>query len=64
LISHLTQYEYEWCSFQENEIKKNIGNYLPQISEILDRVPRPMIMIFKTNDLLRGVEHALKTQKT
>ena len=36
--------------------------YLPEISEILNRVPRQMLFIFKTNDLLRGIESALKTE--
>jgi len=49
---------------EEQRIRKNIGNYLPQISQILEDVPRPMILIFKTNDLIRGIEHALKTTKT
>ncbi|CAL8113884.1 unnamed protein product [Orchesella dallaii] len=49
---------------EENAIRKNVGSYLPQISDILARVPKPMILIFKTNDLIRGVEASLKNQKS
>lgn len=47
---------------EDDEIKANAALYLPQISEILNRVPREMLLIMKTNDLLRGIEFNLKTQ--
>jgi len=34
---------------------------LPQINAVLSRVDRQMLLLFKTNDLLRGIEHTLKT---
>lgn len=33
---------------------------LPQMSEILQKVNPQMLLIFKTNDLMRGIEHTLK----
>jgi len=48
---------------KSDEIKLYVGSYLPQISEVLGRVPRPMLLIFKTNDLLRGIEFSLKVQR-
>ncbi|XP_007939597.1 aarF domain-containing protein kinase 1 [Orycteropus afer afer] len=47
---------------EELEIRDNAANYLPQISQLLNRVPRQMLLIFKTNDLLRGIEAALGTR--
>lgn len=40
-------------------IQNNIPHYLPQITQLLDSVPRQLVLILKTNDLLRGIEHTL-----
>ncbi|XP_057344256.1 aarF domain-containing protein kinase 1 isoform X3 [Manis pentadactyla] len=48
--------------YQDSEIRNNAANYLPQISQLLNDVPRQMLLIFKTNDLLRGIEAALSTR--
>ncbi|XP_037688108.1 aarF domain-containing protein kinase 1 isoform X3 [Choloepus didactylus] len=47
---------------EDLEIRDNAANYLPQISQLLNHVPRQMLLIFKTNDLLRGIEGALGTR--
>lgn len=47
---------------QDIEIRTGAANYLPQISDILNSVPRQMLLIFKTNDLLRGIETTLNTR--
>ncbi|KAM8915129.1 aarF domain-containing protein kinase 1 isoform 3-T3 [Spinachia spinachia] len=44
------------------EIQNNVAQYLPQISELLNRVPRQMLLLLKTNDLLRGIETTLQTR--
>lgn len=44
-------------------IQKELSSFLPQISNVLDRVNRQMLLILKTNDLIRGIEHTLKTNK-
>lgn len=35
---------------------------LPDIADILEKVDRQMLLILKTNDLIRGIETTLKTQ--
>jgi len=47
---------------EDTEIRNNAATYLPQISQLLNHVPRQMLLIFKTNDLLRGIEVALGTR--
>ena len=47
---------------QDEEIRTQASRYVPQISDILNKVPREMLLIFKTNDLLRGIETNLKTR--
>lgn len=46
---------------EDKEIKAFIGTYLHLISKVLNQVPREMLLIFKTNDLLRSIEYALKS---
>ncbi|VDO92947.1 unnamed protein product [Soboliphyme baturini] len=41
------------------KIASEVGNYLKEITEILNGVSRPMLMILKTNDLLRNIERSL-----
>ncbi|KAK1332413.1 hypothetical protein QTO34_007089 [Cnephaeus nilssonii] len=43
---------------ENTEICNNAATYLPQISQFL---PRQMLLIFKTNDLLRGIEATVGT---
>ncbi|KAG9268895.1 putative aarF domain-containing protein kinase 1 [Astyanax mexicanus] len=47
---------------EDVEIRTNAALYLPQISELLNRVPRQMLLLLKTNDLLRGIETVLQTR--
>ncbi|KAM4625939.1 aarF domain-containing protein kinase 1 [Polymixia lowei] len=47
---------------EDVEIQTNAALYLPQISELLNRVPRQMLLLLKTNDLLRGIETTLQTR--
>ncbi|KAJ9578166.1 hypothetical protein L9F63_024973, partial [Diploptera punctata] len=42
---------------------KEIPNLLPQISDVLENINRQMLLILKTNDLMRGVEFTLKNDK-
>ena len=36
-------------------------NYFSEISQLLNTVPRQLLLILKTNDLLRSLEHSLGT---
>lgn len=47
---------------QDVEIRSNAAAYLPQITQLLNNVPRQMLLLLKTNDLLRGIESALHTR--
>ncbi|XP_071972872.1 aarF domain-containing protein kinase 1 isoform X2 [Engystomops pustulosus] len=46
---------------EAQEIRSNAAAYLPQISQLLASVPRQMLLLLKTNDLLRGIETTLGT---
>ncbi|ESO91928.1 hypothetical protein LOTGIDRAFT_121554 [Lottia gigantea] len=48
-------------SSESNDIRENAATYLMEISEILNNVPRQMLLLFKTNDVLRGIESSLNT---
>lgn len=49
---------------EQDEIKADAAKYFPEISAVLSRVPRQMLLIFKTNDLLRGIEFSLDTHRS
>jgi len=46
---------------QAHEIRTSAGTYLPEIISVLNTVPRELLLIFKTNDLLRGIESSLQS---
>ena len=53
--------------FSQNEMQElrdSVSIYLTDISSVLNRVPRQLLLILKTNDLLRGIDHQLQTSKT
>ncbi|XP_076637322.1 aarF domain containing kinase 1 isoform X2 [Colletes latitarsis] len=47
---------------EKEEFQKEIPNLLPQISDVLQRVNRQMLLILKTNDLMRCIEYSLNTE--
>ena len=47
---------------QNEKLRDNAAIYMIQISEILNRIPRQLLLIMKTNDVLRGIEAALQTR--
>nr|CAG4643863.1 EOG090X047B [Lepidurus arcticus] len=44
---------------EQLEIRSNAAQYLVQVADILNRVPREMLLVFKTNDLLRSLDNIL-----
>ena len=50
--------------FQMHELRSSVSTYLSEISSVLNLVPRQLLLILKTNDLLRGIDHQLQTSKT
>ncbi|CAG5115789.1 unnamed protein product [Candidula unifasciata] len=47
---------------EQQYIREGIGHYLVDISSILGKVPRQMLLLLKTNDVLRGIEASLKSR--
>ncbi|VDL79093.1 unnamed protein product [Nippostrongylus brasiliensis] len=47
---------------ERDELRLYAASLIPQISEVLHRMPRQMLLILKTNDLLRNLEHLLGTE--
>ncbi|XP_043243069.1 aarF domain-containing protein kinase 1-like [Amphibalanus amphitrite] len=47
---------------EEGTIKEEVSRYLPEIAAVLNKVPRELLLIFKTNDLLRGIDYSLGTK--
>lgn len=59
----LSPFSLTWPGWpQDVEIRSNAAAYLPQITQLLNNVPRQMLLLLKTNDLLRGIESALHTR--
>ncbi|XP_066256662.1 aarF domain-containing kinase 1 [Euwallacea similis] len=46
---------------EKDFVQQQFTGLLPQISSVLENVNRQMLLILKTNDLMRGIEHTLKT---
>ena len=44
---------------EKDELRMYASSLIPQISEVLSRMPREMLLILKTNDLMRNIEHKL-----
>lgn len=47
---------------EKDLVQNNSALVLPHISDVLEQVDRQMLLILKTNDLIRGIESTLKTQ--
>nr|XP_022903392.1 uncharacterized aarF domain-containing protein kinase 1-like [Onthophagus taurus]XP_022911280.1 uncharacterized aarF domain-containing protein kinase 1-like [Onthophagus taurus] len=46
---------------EKETFQVQIPTYASQIIDVLDQVNRQLLLIFKTNDLMRGIDHTLKT---
>ncbi|KJH53670.1 ABC1 family protein [Dictyocaulus viviparus] len=47
---------------ERSELRLYAASLIPQITELLHRMPRQMLLILKTNDLLRNLERVLGTE--
>lgn len=47
---------------EKEQLRKDVVVYFPQIASVLARVNREMLLVLKTNDLLRGIEESLGTR--
>ncbi|XP_014783869.1 aarF domain-containing protein kinase 1 isoform X4 [Octopus bimaculoides] len=45
------------------QIRDNATRYIVEISDVLNRIPREMLLVLKTNDVLRGIESKLQISK-
>ena len=61
MIELLTAFFIKQQSF---EIKTEASKYLREISIVLNQIPREMLLLLKTNDLLRGIETCLATRNS
>lgn len=48
-------------SSETAHIQQNAGNFFEEITALLARIPRPLLLLLKTNDLLRAVAELLHT---
>lgn len=51
----------KYTSGEKELFQKEIPDLLPKITEVLERVNRHMLLILKTNDLIRSIEYNLNT---
>lgn len=51
----------KYTNTEKEQFQNEVPNLLPVISEILEKVDRQMLLVLKTNDLVRSIEHTLKT---
>ncbi|CAH0384431.1 unnamed protein product [Bemisia tabaci] len=51
----------EYTTNERDLFQKEIPGLLPKLTEILQTVNREMLLVLKTNDLLRGIEFTLQT---
>ncbi|XP_017474494.1 PREDICTED: uncharacterized aarF domain-containing protein kinase 1 [Rhagoletis zephyria] len=47
---------------EKETLQDNTSLVLPHIADVLEQVDRQMLLILKTNDLIRGIEATLRTQ--
>ena len=55
-------YQVYFDILQKANIKKYVIQYSSEITQLLATVPRDLLLIFKTNDLVRSVERSLGTR--
>ncbi|XP_071486995.1 aarF domain-containing protein kinase 1-like [Diadema antillarum] len=44
---------------EDREVREHAAMYITEITQLLNKVPRQMLLLLKTNDLLRSIEYAL-----
>lgn len=53
----------KYSSEEKEKFNEKVPELLNKIGEVLASVNRQMLLILKTNDLLRGIEHSLKVEQ-
>ncbi|XP_041469511.1 aarF domain-containing protein kinase 1-like [Lytechinus variegatus] len=49
---------------EDREVREHAAQYISEITKLLNMVPRQMLLLFKTNDLLRSIEYALGSSES
>lgn len=44
------------------KFRDKASEYLPQLAELLSKLPRPLLLLLKTNDLLRSIDRAIQKE--
>ena len=60
----LSEISFFILPYQAELIRESAATYVTQINELLNRVPRQLLLLLKTNDLLRSIDYRLKTSAT
>ncbi|XP_067941675.1 aarF domain-containing protein kinase 1-like [Watersipora subatra] len=47
---------------EDDQIQKDAADQVVNMVQVLNKVPREMLLIFKTNDCLRGIDSSLRTR--
>ena len=56
------EFYFFFKSLKRDEIRNGASEYLREISIVLNKIPREMLLLLKTNDLIRGLETSLHTR--
>jgi len=64
MIAYITSYRCLILFHQAEEIRTSAATYVTEITELLNRVPRQLLLLLKTNDLLRSIDYRLNTSDT
>ncbi len=56
--------QVKYSDEEGKSIRREAPKYLRQISHVLNKIPREMLLLLKTNDLLRGIEVSLGTRSS
>lgn len=51
----------KYTNNEKEQFQTEVPNLLPIISKVLENVDRQMLLVLKTNDLIRSIEHTLQT---
>lgn len=49
--------------FQKSTFQTELPNFMHYVTQCLEHVDRQALLVLKTNDLIRSIEYALKTQE-
>ena len=69
--TNITSFKFQFSGLKNTEkvskvedelIQAEISMWIPEMTSVLENIPKQMILILKTNDLLRGLETTLNVR--